>query len=70
MREEGEGILKNVLEVQNLDVSYGENLILEDLNLQIPKGKITVLVGANGCGKSTLLRTFARLQKPKSGEIF
>lgn len=70
MREEGEGIVKNVLEVQNLDVSYGENLILEDLNLQIPKGKITVLVGANGCGKSTLLRTFARLQKPRSGEIF
>jgi len=62
--------LKNVLEAQNLHVSYGENLILEDLNLQIPKGKITVLVGANGCGKSTLLRTFARLQKAKSGEIF
>ncbi|WP_230874903.1 ABC transporter ATP-binding protein [Lysinibacillus cavernae] len=68
--EEGDWILKNVLEAQNLNVSYGENLILEDLNLQIPKGKITVLVGANGCGKSTLLRTFARLQKPKSGEIF
>lgn len=62
--------MKNVLEAQNLHVSYGENLILEDLNLQIPKGKITVLVGANGCGKSTLLRTFARLQKAKSGEIF
>ncbi|KMN40887.1 ABC transporter [Lysinibacillus sp. LK3] len=62
--------MKHVLEAQNLHVSYGENLILEDLNLQIPKGKITVLVGANGCGKSTLLRTFARLQKAKSGEIF
>lgn len=61
--------MKNVLEAQDLNVSYGENLILEDLNLQIPKGKITVLVGANGCGKSTLLRTFARLQKAKSGNI-
>ncbi len=61
--------MKNVLEAQDLNVSYGENLILEDLNLQIPKGKITVLVGANGCGKSTLLRTFARLQKAKSGAI-
>jgi len=68
--EEGDRNLKHVLEAQNLHVSYGENLILEDLNLQIPKGKITVLVGANGCGKSTLLRTFARLQKAKSGEIF
>lgn len=61
--------MKNILEAQDLNVSYGENLILEDLNLQIPKGKITVLVGANGCGKSTLLRTFARLQKAKSGHI-
>ncbi len=68
--EEGDRNLKHVLEAQNLHVSYGENLILEDLNLQISKGKITVLVGANGCGKSTLLRTFARLQKAKSGEIF
>lgn len=61
--------MRNVLEAQDLNVSYGDNLILEDLNLQIPKGKITVLVGANGCGKSTLLRTFARLQKAKSGDI-
>ncbi|MGG2074934.1 ABC transporter ATP-binding protein [Lysinibacillus irui] len=61
--------MRNVLEAQDLNVSYGDNLILEDLNLQIPKGKITVLVGANGCGKSTLLRTFARLQKAKSGDV-
>lgn len=61
--------MRNVLEARDLNVSYGDNLILEDLNLQIPKGKITVLVGANGCGKSTLLRTFARLQKAKSGDI-
>lgn len=62
--------MNNVLTARDLSVYYGENKILENLNLQIPKGKITVLVGANGCGKSTLLRTFARLIKPKAGEIF
>ncbi|AVK83305.1 cobalamin/Fe(3+)-siderophore ABC transporter ATP-binding protein [Lysinibacillus sp. B2A1] len=62
--------MKNVLKAHDLSVYYGENKILENLNLQIPKGKITVLVGANGCGKSTLLRTFARLIKPKAGQIF
>jgi len=62
--------LKNVLKAHDLSVYYGENKILENLNLQIPEGKITVLVGANGCGKSTLLRTFARLIKPKAGQIF
>lgn len=59
----------NILEAKNLTVNYSDANILEDLNLQIPKGKITVLVGANGCGKSTLLRTFARLIKPKSGNV-
>ncbi len=62
--------MKNVLKAHDLSVYYGENKILENLNLQIPEGKITVLVGANGCGKSTLLRTFARLIKPKAGQIF
>ncbi|GLC87253.1 ABC transporter ATP-binding protein [Lysinibacillus piscis] len=57
------------LEAVDLHVGYGEAAILEGLHVQIPKGKITVLVGANGCGKSTLLRTFARLIKPKSGQI-
>ena len=47
----------------------GERNIIEDLQLEIPTGKITVLVGANGCGKSTLLRALARLMKPATGVI-
>ncbi|WP_139491002.1 ABC transporter ATP-binding protein [Brevibacillus dissolubilis] len=57
------------LETQNLTLTYGESLIIDQLNLQIPKGKITVLIGSNGCGKSTLLRSMARLLKPKEGNI-
>lgn len=57
------------LETRNLTLTYGDTIIIDDLHLQIPKGKITVLIGANGCGKSTLLRSLARLLKPKSGTI-
>jgi len=57
------------LEAQSITVSYGDDPILEALNLQIPKGKVTVFIGKNGCGKSTLLSTFARLIKPSLGSI-
>ena len=45
------------LEVKNLTTGYGDTKIIENLNLTIPEGKVTALIGANGCGKSTLLRT-------------
>jgi iron complex transport system ATP-binding protein len=48
---------------------YGESLILSDLSLHFPTGKITVIVGANACGKSTLLRSLSRLLTPKSGQV-
>lgn len=57
------------LGASNLTLSYGKEVIIDHLNLQIPKGKITVLIGSNGCGKSTLLRSLARLLKPQAGSI-
>lgn len=57
------------LETRNLNLTYGNENIIEQLNLSIPKGKITVFIGSNGCGKSTLLRAMARLMKPAEGEI-
>ncbi|MFD0696014.1 ABC transporter ATP-binding protein [Paenibacillus sp. GCM10027628] len=60
---------ETALEAQSLQLTYGESTIFKSLNLQIPKGKITVFIGSNGCGKSTLLRSLARLLKPKSGSI-
>ncbi|MBE9118011.1 ABC transporter ATP-binding protein [Lusitaniella coriacea LEGE 07157] len=58
------------LETRQLTLSYGSTPVILDLNLAIPPGKITVLVGANGCGKSTLLRGLARLLKPRSGAVY
>ncbi|HYK72842.1 MAG TPA: ABC transporter ATP-binding protein [Pseudoneobacillus sp.] len=61
--------MKQAIETKSLSLSYGEALIIDELNLKIPKGEITVFIGGNGCGKSTLLRSIARLLKPVSGSI-
>ena len=58
------------ISVRNLSVSYEDNNIIEDMDLSIPKGMITIIIGSNGCGKSTLLKTIARINKPKNGDIF
>ncbi|WP_410496220.1 ABC transporter ATP-binding protein [Cellulosilyticum sp. ST5] len=57
------------IEVSQLQVAYEHKLIIENMNLKIPMGKITMIIGANGCGKSTLLKTIARIISPKKGEI-
>lgn len=57
------------LTANNLTLGYDGITIVKNLDLTIPKGKITALVGANGCGKSTLLRGLARLLKPHGGTV-
>ncbi|USB35152.1 ABC transporter ATP-binding protein [Paenibacillus sp. YPG26] len=57
------------LQTSHLDIAYEDRLIVEDLNIQIPEGKITALVGANGSGKSTILKTMARIMQPKGGSV-
>ncbi|MGP4061286.1 ABC transporter ATP-binding protein [Halobacillus litoralis] len=59
----------DTLLANNLTLGYGDSIIIDSLDITIPKGKVTVLIGGNGCGKSTLLRSMARLLKPKSGEV-
>ncbi|MDT3424958.1 iron complex transport system ATP-binding protein [Paenibacillus forsythiae] len=60
----------NHLHTKQLDISYADRLIVKNLNLSIPHGKITALVGANGSGKSTILKTMARIMKPQGGGVF
>lgn len=52
-----------------LSTGYGERKIIEGLDLMIPDGSFTVIIGPNGCGKSTLLRSLARLIKPTAGAV-
>ncbi len=57
------------LHTLQLDIGYDEALIVKNLNLTVPTGKITALVGANGSGKSTILKTMARIMRPQSGSV-
>ncbi len=57
------------LNATHLTLAYENACIIEDMNLSIPGGQITALVGPNGCGKSTLLRGISRLLKPKQGGV-
>lgn len=58
-----------MLEIQSLNQFYGESHTLWDLQLTVPEGKCTVLMGRNGVGKTTLLQCIMGLVKVKSGEI-
>ncbi|MEL4069725.1 ABC transporter ATP-binding protein [Ochrobactrum sp. GPK 3] len=59
----------HTLTVSQLSSGYDDTLILDGLDLDVPSGKITVIVGANACGKSTLLRTMSRLLAPQKGQV-
>ena len=58
------------LTTQKLTLGYDSKPIIDTLDIAIPSGKITVLVGPNGCGKSTLLKGLGRLLKPKHGFVY
>ncbi|HEX6267927.1 MAG TPA: ABC transporter ATP-binding protein [Burkholderiales bacterium] len=58
-----------MLLVQNLDLFYGDAQALDGVSLEVPRGEIVAIVGANGAGKSSLIRTIAGIEKPRSGRI-
>jgi ABC-type cobalamin/Fe3+-siderophores transport system ATPase subunit len=57
------------LYTEALTIGYEQRVISENLNMCIPDGSFTVIVGPNACGRSTLLRALARLIRPRSGEV-
>lgn len=62
--------LDHQLMAAGMDLGYGDRKVVDDLNLTIPPGKLTVIVGANACGKSTVLRGLARLLAPIRGAVY
>ncbi|MFP4006987.1 MAG: urea ABC transporter ATP-binding subunit UrtE [Spirulinaceae cyanobacterium] len=58
-----------MLQIQGLNVYYGESHILRNVDLNVTKGKMICLIGRNGVGKTTLLKTLTGLLKPRSGRI-
>ncbi|MER5985882.1 ABC transporter ATP-binding protein [Streptomyces sp. NPDC001787] len=57
------------LAARGVTVGYGGRTVIDDLDVEIPPGVITTIIGPNGCGKSTLLRTLTRLLKPAGGAV-
>lgn len=60
---------ETIVEFRQVDCSYGDVKILADLNLQIRRGEILILLGESGCGKTTTLKLINRLIEPTSGEV-
>jgi len=58
-----------VIELNNVCKSFGDELLIDNLSLSVPKGAVVGIVGGNGAGKSTLLRMIAGTEQPDSGEI-
>ena len=58
-----------LLDIKDLEVSYGSIAAIKGISLQVAKGEIVTILGANGAGKTTTLRTISRLLKPKSGTM-
>jgi len=59
----------NRLSGRSLRLAYDDMIVVDDLSVDIPDGRITTIVGANACGKSTLLRALARLLRPTDGHV-
>ena len=52
-----------LVDLRNVTFSYGERVILRDVSLQVPRGKVTALMGASGGGKTTVLRLIGGQQR-------
>ncbi|WP_035854660.1 ABC transporter ATP-binding protein [Cryptosporangium arvum] len=59
----------HTLTVEALSLGYRDRTVIESLDLVVPPGRITAIVGANACGKSTLLRSMTRLLAPRAGHV-
>jgi phospholipid/cholesterol/gamma-HCH transport system ATP-binding protein len=61
---------ESVIEVQNLEVGYGDNLVMQNLTFSVRRGEIYIIMGGSGCGKSTLLKALVGLKEPSAGKVF
>ncbi|MET9952919.1 ABC transporter ATP-binding protein [Streptomyces sp. NPDC006339] len=69
MTQDVEVIGGSRLSTRSLTLAYEERTVVQELDLAIPDGKVTVIVGPNACGKSTTLRALGRLLRPRSGAV-
>ena len=60
---------KEVIEMEGIDVAYGETVVLKNINLSVTEGEVLVILGPSGCGKTTLLRAMTGLMPVQRGKI-
>ena len=65
----GERLGEKVFEIENVSKGFGERLLIEDLNVSVPRGAIVGIIGGNGAGKSTLFKMLTGAETPDSGSI-
>ncbi len=62
-------VSQSLVELKNLTFGYGERVILDDISLSVPRGKVTALMGASGGGKTTILRLIGGQNRAQSGQM-
>jgi phospholipid/cholesterol/gamma-HCH transport system ATP-binding protein len=60
---------ESLVELRNLTFGYGDRVILDNMSLSVPRGKVTALMGASGGGKTTILRLIGGQNRAQSGEL-
>lgn len=60
---------ESLVELRNLTFGYGEQVVLDDISMSVPRGKVTALMGASGGGKTTILRLIGGQNRARSGEM-
>ena len=58
-----------IVELRHVNFAYGERVILHDVSLSVPQGKVTALIGPMGSGKTTMLRVIGGQNRAQSGEV-
>ncbi len=58
------------IEIQNLTMAYGPYVVMQNINAQVRRGSVFVIMGGSGCGKSTLLRHLIGMNRPAQGDVF
>lgn len=58
------------IEAKNLEIAYGSNVLMHNLNFEVKTGDVFIVMGGSGCGKSSLLKILTGLKRPEKGKVF
>ena len=62
--------MENIISIKNISKTFGKNIVLRDISLDVNKGEVITIIGSSGSGKSTLLRCINRLEEADNGAIY